>query len=150
MPEGWIYSSDEEIAEMMNLGTELLNDEQKASAEIAKLTSAYYMVAQDENTGSNVTIVSEKQLANTTTEDYISALKTQLSSVQSMSYKIGETSKEKVGEIETDTLTVSAETYGVQVAQKYYVYKIDKYIVAIIATSLEGETGINEIIECFE
>lgn len=150
LPTDWTYSSDEEIAEMMNIGVEMLNDDQKAAAEIAKLTGVYYMVAQDSNTGNNVNIFSEKQITEISTEKYITALKTQLSAVQSISYEIGETSKEKVANKECDTLTVSAKMSGVEVMQKYYIYKIDEYVIGIIATSLNGETGINEIMECFE
>lgn len=149
LPQGWSYSSNEEIAEMMNMSAELLNDDQKAAAEMAKLTSVYYVFAQD-TSGNNVNIFSEKQFTDITTENYINALKTQLTALQSMSYEIVETSKEKVGDIETDTLTVSVKVSGVELTQKYYIYKIDKYIVGIIATNLNGETGIDEIIECFE
>lgn len=150
LPEGWSYSSDEEIAEMMNLGVELLNDDQKAAAEISKLSAVYYMVAQSPNKVSNVNILSEKQLTDITTEEYINAVKTQLLSVQSINYEVVGTSEGKIGNIQTNTVTLKANTSGVEIAQKYCVYKIDKYIVCIIATSANGETGINEIMECFE
>ena len=81
LPNGWKYSSDEEIAEMMNLGTELLNDEQKAAAEVSKLNNAYYMVANDPNTGDNISVISEKPAMEVTTEYYINQLKTQLLNV---------------------------------------------------------------------
>lgn len=150
LPEGWTYLSEEEIAQMMSVGTELLNDDQKVAAEIAKLTSVYYMVARNEFTGNNVNIFSEKQFADITTKDYIDALKTQLLAVQAMNYEVKEISKEKVGNIQMDTLTTTGIESGIEFTQKHYIYKIDKYIVGIIATSLDGEKGINEIIECFE
>lgn len=150
LPEGWEYSNDEEIAEMMNIGTELLNDDQKVAAEISKLTSAYYMVANDPNTGNSVTIVSEKPAIEVTTDYYINQLKTQLTSVESINYEIGETSKETVANIECDTLAVTASMSGHEIAQKYYLYKIDKYFVSIIVTSTTGETTINDIIKSFE
>ena len=150
LPEGWVYSSKEEIAEMMNMGTELLNDDQKAAAEIAKLNSAYYMVANNPNTGDNITIISEKPMMDVDTEYYINQLKTQLTTVQSISYKIGEVSKEKISNVETDTLTVTGTMYGVEVSQRYYIYKLDNYIVSIIATSTVGEDTINEIVKNFE
>lgn len=150
LPEGWTYSSEEEIAKMMNVGTELLNDDQKVAAEIAELSGVYYMVAQNPTKGNNVNIFSEKQLTDVTTKDYIEALKTQLLALQSMDYEVVGTSKEKIGNIETDTLTLNVEASGVKIMQKYYIYKIDKYMIGIIATSVEGETGINEIVKCFE
>lgn len=150
LPDGWKYSSDEEIAEMMNLGTELLNDEQKVAAEVSKLNSAYYMVANEPNTGDNVSIISEKPSMEVTTEFYINQLKTQLSSVDSIKYEIGETSKETVAGKECDTLTVTASMSGVKMVQRYYIYKVDKYVVCIISTSTSGEQKINEIMKNFE
>ncbi len=35
-PETWSHSSDEEIAKMMNVGKEMLNDDQKATFEASK------------------------------------------------------------------------------------------------------------------
>jgi len=150
LPEGWTYSSDEEIAEMMSIGAEMLNDDQKNLAEIAELYGVYYMVAQDPIKGNNVNVFSEKQITEIDSKTYIDALKTQLLAVQSISYEVVGTSEEKIGDIETTTLTLNANTSGIEIMQKYYIYKIDKYMVGIIATSLNGETGIDEIIECFE
>ena len=150
LPQGWTALSDEEIAEMMNIGTELLNDDQKALAQMAELTGVYYMVAKNPNTGNNVTIYSEKQLTEVSAESYIDALKTQLSAVQSINYEVTESSKEKVSGIECNTLTLNASMSGVEMIQKYYIYKIDKYMIGIIATSTNGETGISEIVNCFE
>lgn len=150
LPEGWVYSSDEQIAEMMNLGAEFLNDDQKVAAEVAKLTSAYYMVANDPNTGNSVSIISEKPAMEFTTEYYLNQVKTQLGAVESMSYEIGDISKEKVAGREYETLEASASISGIEVTQKYYVYKMDEYFVSIIATSVTGEDGIKDIIKNFE
>ncbi|MBQ3145077.1 MAG: hypothetical protein IJB90_00565 [Clostridia bacterium] len=150
LPEGWTYSSDEEIAQMMNIGSELLNDDQKIAAELAKLTSVYYVVANDPSTGNNISIMSEKPLMDITTEYYLDQLKTQLTAVESMSYEIGDTSKEKVAGREYDTLTVTAAISGIEVTQKYYVYKMDEYFVCVIATSTSGERGIEDIMKSFE
>lgn len=150
LPNGWKYSSDEEIAEMMNLGTELLNDEQKAAAEVSKLNNAYYMVANDPNTGDNISVISEKPAMEVTTEFYINQLKTQLQNVNTISYEIEGTSKETVAGKECDALTVSASMSGIKMTQKYYIYKVDKYVICIIATSTSGEQKINEIMKSFE
>ncbi len=150
LPEGWSYSSDEEIAEMMDLGTDLLNDEQKMAAEVSKLTSAYYMVANDPNTGNNVVLLSEKPLIDLTVDSYLSQLKNQLTSVDSIKYEMGEEGKETIANKEFTTLTSTATMNNVTMIQKYYVYKLDKYFVSIIATSTTKDAGINEIIRSFE
>lgn len=150
LPQGWTYSSDEQIAQMMNLGEEFLNDDQKKVAEVAKLTSAYYMVANNPNTGNSVSLMSEKPSMEVTTEFYLNQLKTQLSAVESMNYKIGETSKEKVAGREYDTLVATVSMSGIEFIQKYYVYKMDNYFIGIITTSVTGEDGIKDIMKSFE
>lgn len=150
LPEGWTYSSDEEIADMMNLGVEILNDDEKAATEIAKLAAAYYMFATEQNTGNMVTIVSEKPVIDMTTEAYIERLKNQLLGLENLNYKVVGVSKEKIANTECDSLTVNVDTNGVAVTQKYCVYKIDKYIVSITITSRTGDAKIGEIISCFE
>ena len=150
LPEGWSYSSDEEIAKMMDLGVDLLNDEQKMESEVAKLTSVYYMVANDPNTGNSVVLLSEKPLIDLTVDSYLNQLKNQLTSVDSINYEMGEEGKETIANKEFATLTATATMNNVKMIQKYYVYKLDKYFVSIIATSTTQDTGINEIIRNFE
>lgn len=151
LPDDWTRYSDEEIAEIMNIGSDLLEDEQKAASEIAKLNSAYYMMVSNPNTGDSIALMSEKSTMDYTTEFYINQLKSQLTSVSSIKYTVEGTSKEKVGNVECDALTVSATVSGLKTTQRYYVYKIDKYFIAIIATSMTGgETGINEMMANFQ
>ena len=150
LPEGWSYSSKDEIASMMNVGVELLNDDQKQLAEVANLNSVYYLVATDSNTGSNLSVMSEKTLVNLTTDYYINALKTQLSALESINYTVTGTSKETVGGREYDVLSLNAEVNGVTLLQKYYVYKMDKYFVVLIATSTNGDSGFKTMTEAFK
>ncbi len=150
LPEDWTHYDKEEMAEIMNLGSEVLDDEQKATSEIAKLNSAYYMMVNNPNTADSIAVMSEKSTMDYTTEFYINQLKSQLTSVSSIKYTVEGTSKEQVGNNECDVLTVSATSSGVKVTQKYYVYKVDKYFIAIIATSMTGETGINEMMANFQ
>jgi len=150
LPEGWEYANDEEIAEKMNIGKELLNDDQKILAEISELNSVYYVSAMNPNTGDNLTIMTEKPVANVTTEFYLNSLKTQLEAVESIDYEIKETSKETVANREYDVLRAYASISGVSLVQKYYVYKLDNYFLTIIATSVTGEDGMNNMMKAFE
>lgn len=150
LPDGWARYDKKQIAELMNLGSELLNDDQKAAAEIAKLNAAYYMVVNNTNTRDSIALMSEKTAMDYTTEYYINQLEGQLLRLSSIQYKIEGKSKEKVGNIDCDALTVSATSSGVKSTQRYYVYKVDNYFVAILATSVSGEDTINEMIQNFE
>lgn len=150
LPDGWTYSSDEEIAKTMNVGKELLNDDQKAAAEIANLTSVYYIMANNPNTGDNISIMTEKPLMEATTEYYLSQLKSQLSSVESIKYEFGEVTKEKVANMEFDVLTATAKMNGIKLTQKYYIHKMDKYFLDIIVTDISGKEDIKNITTYFE
>lgn len=150
LPEGWKAATDEEIAKMMNVGKELLNDDQKALAELAEKSGVYYMSVNDPSTGNNIIVLTEKTAVNVNTDYYINQLKTQLTSVSSIKYQIGETSKATVAGREYDTLTATASMYGYTTTQRYYVYKIDKYFVGIIVTSNTGESAIDEMMNSFE
>lgn len=150
LPEGWTYSSDEEIAKIMNIGKELLNDDQKAAAEIANLTSVYYIMANNPNTGDNISITTEKPLMEVTTEYYLNELKSQLSSVESIKYEVGEVTKETVANTEFDVLTATGKSNGIEFTQKYYVRKMDKYFVDILVTDISGKEDIKNITTYFE
>ena len=50
LPSGWSKYSDEQIAQVMNVGVELLNDDQKKLAELAQSMVIYGMVANDDTT----------------------------------------------------------------------------------------------------
>lgn len=150
LPEGWKAASDEEIAEMMNVGKELLNDDQKALVELSEKSGVYYMSVNDPSTGNNVIVLTEKTAVDVNTDYYINQLKTQLTSVNSIKYTIGETSKATVAGREYDTLTATASMYGYTTTQRYYVYKLDRYFVGIIVTSNTGESSIDEIMNNFE
>lgn len=150
LPNGWTYYSKEEMADIMNLSEDVLNDEQKAVVEVSKLTTAYYMMSSDPNTGSSIAILSEKPAMDVTTEFYINQLKNQVLNVYSAKCEINGTSKEKVGNREYDTLTLTASVSGNEVMQRYYVYKMDKYFICILATKVMGETTIEEMMQSFE
>lgn len=136
LPEGWGYSSDEELEE--------------TNKQVAEQNGVYYVSAMDPTTGNNINIFSEKPSVNITTEEYINQLKTQLSAVEAIAYEIGETSKEEIAGREYDTLEMTATISGIEVTQKYYMYKIDEYFVSMIVTSVTGEDAIDEIMKSFE
>ena len=150
LPTGWTRYSDEEIAEMMNISGEILKDEEQINIELAKLTSVYYLAASDPETLDNVMLMTEKPIMDVTTELYLNTLKTQLENLNSINYEVGETGKEKVGNREFDTLTTKATTNGVNMIQKYYIYKSGDHFIDIIVTSNSGEQAINKIIKSFE
>lgn len=149
LPDGWKYSSDEEIAKNLNNGLELLNEDQREKVEEALETKGvFYLQANDLTTNNNVQVFTEKVPTGISEEAYLEQVSKQLSALENVNYNIGEIAKEKVTNKEYTTLQVEIPEYNV--LQKYFIYKKDNYIVGIIVTSITGKTAISEIIENFE
>ena len=147
LPEGWNYASDEEIVQLMNLGSDILSGDKKYTDEVAKLTSAYYFFASDPNSGSSVSLFTEKPMIGVTMDYYLSQVKSQLEAVTEIKYEIGENSKQTIAGKEYTTLRVTAPEY--EMIQKYYLRQMDDYFIGMIVTT-QDETTIDQIISHFE
>ena len=147
LPEDWNYSSDEEIASIMNLEADVTFKDKELLKEISERSSVYYVISSDKNGGSNLSILSEKPIVNITEEEYLKQLETQLEGLDSIKYEIGEKSSQTVGENSYETMEVNVPDYNMH--QKYYIRKKDNYFIGIIITSLSTE-NIDEIIKNFE
>lgn len=149
LPSGWSKYSDEQIAQVMNVGVELLNDDQKKLAELAQSMVIYGMVANDDTTKANVSVLLEKPTMKITPESYATSLKQQLEAVSSIQYKVNETATAKVGSEEYTALTSTASVSGVEIGQSYYIRAEEDYIITIIVTTT-GEGQLDTILKCFE
>ena len=149
LPSGWSKYSDEQIAQVMNVGVELLNDDQKKLAELAQSMVIYGMVANDDTTKANVSVLLEKPTMKITPESYATSLKQQLEAVSSIQYKVNETATAKVGSEEYTELTSTASVSGVEIGQSYYIRAEGDYIITIIVTTT-GEGQLDTILKCFE
>ncbi len=150
LPEDWKRFSDEDLAQVMNLGTELLNDDQKKLAELSKINSVSYMGANNPATGDSIMVSSVKSIFDLTAEYFMNGVKTQLQALESIDYEVSEISKEELAGREYYVLTAKSEISGINLIQKFYVYKIDKYFLEIVATTLRGEDAITEMMKAFE
>jgi len=147
LPEGWSKATDEEIAELMNIGVEALNEEQQKLAEIAEQNTIYGMVANDPSTAASVMITLEKPTLKVTPEYYLSSVKQQLENLNSMEYIVGDAYTTTIGTEEYNAM--DAEISGYLAYQHYYVKAVENYIVGIIVTTTE-EDQVTEIMNCFE
>lgn len=151
-PSSWVFSTDEEIASAMNLGSEMLGDKFKEAVE--KNPSIYDMMVVDSITRTNINISYEnlaKTLStNITEEQYLDAAKKQLAGVSGMTVKFSDkTEKVKLGENEYTKVTCTTTASGVSMTQVYYVRKVDKYMSVVIATIVSGYT-VDEIEAMFK
>ncbi|MDR2933017.1 MAG: hypothetical protein LBV27_07910 [Oscillospiraceae bacterium] len=152
MPDGWVYANDDEIAALMNVGAEMLRDSGlNFSDKLLELQTIYDMMAQDKSTGSNVIILFENMNmlvggSQYTEDDYLDALKTQLTTADVYDYKFGEPMD----------ATISGETYrcieaeaaDIGATQYYYVRRNGNYMIGMII-SLFGGTEIDDITSNF-
>jgi hypothetical protein len=147
-PENWIYTTDEEFAAMLNLGTEYLGDRYKEALKNNPLV--YDMMARDVATGSSVTVayenLSKTFASNITEEQYMTALKSQLPSVSGMNYQVvGDVENVTIGETEFLRLTCTVSASGVNGIQIYNIHKIDGYMALILYTIMGDDLTVAEV-----
>lgn len=144
-PSSWVYSTDEEIAMVIGVGAEMLEDDRFQVA-LDKNAAMYDMMVVDMVTQSNV-IVGYENLkmslsSNITEEQYIENLKKQLNSVSHIIQVefVGAVKKVKLGETEFTRVVCKTTTNGVTMTQVYYVHKVGSYMGMVIATITDGYT----------
>ena len=143
MPEDWTRTSDEELEELIEQAADLmdLSDNEK---KLADLKAIYYLMTKD-SVGNNAILGSEKVSGSTSAKVYAESLKTQLESQESLGYELSDIKTETVDGKEFVIMGANVTLFK----QKYYIYKVDNYMVYICITGYSDEE-INEIVEHFE
>ena len=153
LPDKWTYATDEEMNNAFQSTNEVVSENDKVFMEVSELKSLNEMMAQNLYTGSNV-IIAYENLSMTvggskmTAEEYLDVVKSQLETVETFKYKIGEASKAKIGGNEYVTLEVSVDE--TEIVQLYYIRKVDNYMVNIIVTSSNKDESVASIMENFK
>ena len=151
-PEGWIYATDEQIAQTMQIGQEDLSDDVAYNEAVANLASVYDAMVTGPD-GSNINFLFENlQVTNALSyseEDYLNAVKSQLSMLTELTYEISDeiTTVQLCGQ---DYSVMSAVTSynGVNMVQNYYVRRVGNYICAVVMTCV-GDTAPESLEACF-
>lgn len=146
-PDSWKFSSDEEIADTMEIAVDQLLDENYADA-AANMTTIFDMMAVDATSGTNVNITYEN-LAKSGNEDlsadeYLDITVEQLTSQDALSVSLTEETKATLCGDEYVRATFSSSYMGISMTQVYYLRKIDNYMVNIVVT-LVGNTTIADV-----
>lgn len=144
-PEGWKIATDEEIAEAMGMGLDMLEDNQngwskEALEKVMDLKVITDTMIVDEVTGENI-IIQYENLAKTiggtemTAKDYVEVLAKQIPQMYS-GYEIGEIAEKEVcGET---YVTLKASNVSMGVDQYYYSRRKGNYIINILLTRRLG------------
>lgn len=137
LPAGWSYATQDELDAMMEAGSELLNDNQKAGLEYSKMATIYDMFARSDTEGSVMVMLENLKMyiggTSTKPEDYIKTLTKELEAIEDLNYSCGE--PYQVSCLGKDWDVVSAEIVGLGAYQTYSVCRLDKYILAVIITA---------------
>ncbi|MBR5136868.1 MAG: hypothetical protein IKV30_02460 [Clostridia bacterium] len=143
-PASWVYSTDEEIASLVNLTADTMLDEKFKDA-LDKNPAIYDMLVVDSLTGTNISVgyenLSKTLSSNITETQYADKLKSQLNSLSGVTYTVsGSYETVKLGETEFLRVTLKASSNGVSMTQAYYLHKVDGYMSYVIITAVGDYT----------
>ncbi len=136
VPQGYVMATEEEIDQMVVFaGETIYTDADKQKLDYAKASTVYEMFVQSPTGLPNISVCVEKTMANLTASMYLDALKSQLLSIDSMEYTVGDgvASASLAGQ-DYKVMTASVTYNDVEMIQEYYVRKQDDRIVGIIVT----------------
>jgi len=144
-PKTWVYATDEEIAATMQIGAELVNQE-NFLAQAEKMNNVYDMMVRDVMTGNNINVVFENLKAsassNITVEQYIEVARKQLiEQAPMLGYKFGEAEKCKLGEQEFYRLPAEGSYSGIAFNQRIYFRKEGSYMIVITLSLFDDTNG---------
>lgn len=160
-PEGWEYSSQEQILQMMNLGTDMLGDKGELYKTIAQQTSIYEMHCINPISGDNMIIMYENLNAYANIADsfdndsYLDAVMTQFEALEASGIIHELESKENVTVAGKEFLKAdfncTNETYGYSTSQSYYIAKDGEYMTILLGTlgTASELDSISELESCF-
>jgi hypothetical protein len=145
-PADWAYLTDEEIAQTIDLGSEVV-DLNAIEEALAKKASIYDMAVQDAY-GNSVMICYENTMLSAFREisldEYESIMKTNLEAVPSIDYTFQSSEDIKLGDATYRKMLFSAEAQGVTMSQAYYARVIGKYVITVILTSSNEDIATME------
>lgn len=164
-PDGWTFSSQDEILQMMDVGLDISGEVSEVNGGDAELnkkilekTTIYDMVAMNELTGENVIIMYENIPAygldpkEYTVDDYMENAVKMLNSVDSIQYtQSGEKETVTLGDREfvKTTFEASMPELNYTTSQTYYVSQIDDFMMSIVSSAGIAGTDMSTYESCF-
>lgn len=139
-PADWRYLSDEEIAQTINAGSEVL-DLNSLEEALSSTASIYDMCAVNATGTENVMLCYENTMLTAfrqlTADEYIDAVRQQLDALTEIDYTLSETEDATLSNIDFRRFDATANVNGVELSQSYYVRAEGKYIASVIVTTVE-------------
>ncbi|MBE6636059.1 MAG: hypothetical protein E7617_07705 [Ruminococcaceae bacterium] len=151
-PESWVYYTDAEIADLVDISVEMLEGDFEYAIE--NNVSVYDMMVADTSTNTNINVGYENLRktfsSNITVEQYIEALKNQMGQVSSMTVTFPDTyDTVMLGKTEFTRVVCKTKMYTTNMTQVYYLRKVGACMAYIIVTITSGYT-VDSIEAMFE
>ncbi len=146
MPKGWVRYSDEQIDQLINAGFEIMDGSTEQLKKVAELTSVYYLIAQDPNSGNSVQIMTEKPLQVVSMDYYVSSLTTMLESQTALNYTIKGVKDFKLAGEDFKAVETVSTVNGLSAVQTIYIRKLGDYFISVIATDRNNTVDINSMV----
>ena len=142
-PSNWAVITDEELANVMQLGADLLADKNAYLVEAAKQKNIYDMGLSKPEAGASIMLMAENlsmSLGGTSIDEeaYIGILSAQLDQLTEIDYEVGEVTTITIGGEEYMGITATVAAYDL--VQTYYVRRVDAYMVCFLCTHMGGDT----------
>lgn len=151
-PESMIYATDDEIAQTINITKEQLNSNDLF--ENAAVTTVIDFMVSDPMTGNNINVsyenLSKSNASNITMEQYIEIFKNNVLSMypESYGYTFSEVEEITLGSDKYHKIIGLCTVEGITMEQGIYLRKVDKYMVSIAITTVDG-TDLSVYEKCF-
>lgn len=146
-PDDWVYYTDEQIADMMDIAQDSM-DTDSFQDTANQLISVYDMAVVDNVNGTNVNISYENlaltNSTNITEAEYADAVAKQLESLSSLNQNMVEQTTVTLGNYEYLRTTCDVKYVGVEMTQVYYFRKIDSFMNIIVITIMDN-SNIDDI-----
>lgn len=137
LPSGWIFYTDEEIAEAMDVSVDMLKD--KDLIDSNKIKNIIEFIAVNTYNGNNINMAIEKLgLFNRgiSVEKYIKKTKEQMKEQNaSANYEFYDVEQANLGDVEFDRLKATTTYSGTNITQYMYIKKVGIHMVIITATT---------------
>ena len=150
-PETWVYTTDEGLADLMDVSVEAFNDAgMEFSADALEKQTLYDMMCQDPMTGSSVVLFYENLALTGNTgiseTGYIDEAIELLKKAGTVQYDFGKTTEEELCGQTFYVMKADLIDYGA--SQYYYARKVDKYMLCFVATIASGD-DVSDVLDGF-
>lgn len=153
IPKGWAMASEEEMLQVIQMGAELVNNDEYtdlADAFEKGLIEGYplFIASEDalskvNNSTSSIQVTVER--GDVDAEAFSEALKQYLESLTMIDYEVSDSEELTINGNTFYKTVATATPMGVDLSQAYYAYKLDGYILLVTTTVIDPD--IEEEIE---